>query len=344
MQISLWDESARLERLSQLGDSLEKLNSAVNWEIFRPRINKAIKSMKNEAKGAGGRPAYDRILLFKILVLQRVYNLSDDQTEYQINDRMSFMRFLGLGLGDRVPDAKTIWLFRDTLTKANVIRDLFDIFNKQLEEAKLITHTGSIVDATFVEAPIQRNNHEERQEIKDGKVPEAWKKPENKNKLRQKDTDARWTKKANKAYYGYKNHIKADKDSKLIVTYKTTHAAVHDSQPISDLLDEKDKSIYGDSAYWGKVVAESLPENVENRIHERGTKKSPLTEEQKASNKVKSKTRARVEHVFGFMTNSMHGLTLRSIGMERAKFNIGLTNLIYNLFRFEFLNRSKAMT
>lgn len=342
MQISLWDESARLEKLSQLGDSLEKLNRVVNWEMFRPRINKAMKAMKNEAKGPGGRPAYDYLLLFKILVLQRVYNLSDDQTEYQINDRMSFMRFLGLGLGDRVPDAKTIWLFRDTLTKADVIRDLFDIFNKQLEEAKLITHTGSIVDATFVEAPIQRNNREERQDIKEGKVPEEWQKPEKKNKLRQKDTDARWTKKANKSYYGYKDHVKVDKDSKLIVDYETTHAAVHDSQEVSELVDEKDKVIYGDSAYWGKVVDESLPKGVDNQIHERGTKYAPLTEEQQANNKLKSKIRARVEHVFGFMTNSMNGLTLRSIGMERAKFNIGLTNLIYNLFRFEFLNRSKA--
>ncbi len=342
MQISLWDESVRLEKLSQLGDSLEKLNRVVNWEMFRPRINKAMKAMKHEAKGPGGRPPYDNILLFKILVLQRVYNLSDDQTEYQINDRMSFMRFLGLGLGDRVPDAKTIWLFRDTLTKANVIRDLFEIFNKQLEDAKLITHTGSIVDATFVEAPKPNNNREERQDIKDGKVPEEWKKPENKNKLRQKDTDARWTRKANKSYYGYKNHIKADKDSKLIVDYTTTHAAVHDSQEVSELVDEKDNVIYGDSAYWGKKVAENLPKNVESQIHERGTKHAPLTEEQKASNKIKSKTRARVEHVFGFMENSMNGITLRSIGLERAKFNIGLTNLIYNLFRFEFLNRSKA--
>ena len=103
-----------------------------------------------------GRPSYDVILMFKILVLQRLYNLSDDQMEFQINDRMSFMRFLGLGLECRVPDAKTIWLFRDKLTKANVIKLLFDQFTAQLEAANIITRTGSIVDATFVDAPRQR--------------------------------------------------------------------------------------------------------------------------------------------------------------------------------------------
>ena len=336
-QIGLWDDSLRLEKLSQLGDSLEKLNQVINWEIFRPVLNKVY---KKETKKRGGRPAYDCMLMFKILVLQRIYNLSDDQTEYQINDRMSFMRFLGLGLSDRVPDAKTIWLFRDTLTKENVIRELFDTFQQQLEEAQLITRAGTIVDATFIEAPWQQNSREEKDEIKQGNVPEEWKKPENIHKLRQKDTDARWTRKGNELHYGYKNHVKADAESKLIVDYAVTDASVHDSQKICELIDEQDKVVYADSAYWGKTVAEGLPKTVENQIHERRTKKEPLSEEQKASNKIKAKTRARIEHIFGFMTMSMHGLTVRSIGMARTEFNVGLTNLIYNMYRYEFLHRS----
>lgn len=336
MQIGFWDESLRLEKLSELGDSLERLNNAINWEIFRPTLNKVF---KKQAKGAGGRPPYDYLLLFKVLVLQRIYNLSDDQTEYQINDRMSFMRFLGLHLGDRVPDAKTIWLFRDTLTKANVIRELFNIFNKQLEEAHLITRTGTIVDATFVEAPRQHNSKDERDDIKQGKIPEEWQKPKNKNKLRQKDVDATWTRKGNQTYYGYKDHVKADADSKLITDYAVTTASTHDSQPMPEMINSKDNVIYADSAYWGKVVAGKLPKDVINMIHERGTKAQPLSEEQRKNNKKKSKVRCRIEHIFGFMTNSMHGITVRSIGIERAAFNIGLSNLIYNLCRFEFLNR-----
>ena len=132
-------------------------------------------------------------MMFKILVLQRLFNLSDDQTEYQINDRMSFMRFLGLSLGDRVPDAKTIWLYRENLTKAGVIDQLFIDYCKELERNGIITHTGTIIDATFVDAPRQRNTREENKTIKSGKVPEEWTEetPKAKHKLAQKDTDAR---------------------------------------------------------------------------------------------------------------------------------------------------------
>jgi IS5 family transposase len=136
-------------------------------------------------------------------VLQRLFNISDDQTEYQVKDRMSFMRFLGLTLGNRVPDAKTIWLFRENLTKADVLKELFDLFTKCLESQGLITRTGSIVDASFVDAPRQRNSREENKKIKEKEIPKEWEKPENINKFRQKDTDARWTKKGNETHYGY---------------------------------------------------------------------------------------------------------------------------------------------
>ena len=162
MQLGFFTEETRLEKLTKLGDSLEKLN-IIDWEIFRPVLNV---TFKKEHKGSGGRPPYDYLLLFKVLILQRLFNLSDDQTEYQINDRMSFMRFLGLSLGDKVPDAKTIWLFRDRLTEAKAIEELFRLFNRQLESQGIITHSGTIVDATFVDAPRQRNTREENKTIK----------------------------------------------------------------------------------------------------------------------------------------------------------------------------------
>ena len=221
MQIGLFDEAERMEKLSQLGDSLVRLNNVIQWEIFRPVLEKAL---HKEPKGAGGRPPYDSLLMFKILILQRIYNLSDDQVEFQINDRRSFMRFLGLNLEDRVPDAKTIWLFRDNLVKADVMRELFDTFSRQLDAAHLITRTGTIVDATFVDAPRQRNTREENTRIKAGEIPEEWETEENAHKLRQKDTDAQWTKKGNETHYGYKDHVKADAESKLITDYTVTSA------------------------------------------------------------------------------------------------------------------------
>lgn len=339
MQIGLFDEGKRLGKLSELGDSLVQLDNVIDWEMFRPILNKVF---FKEHKGAGGRPPYDYVMLFKTLVLQRIYNLSDDQTEYQINDRISFMRFLGLGLENRVPDAKTIWLFRDTLTNADVIREIFELFNQQLEDAHLITRVGSIVDATFVDAPRQRNTRDENAKIKAGEVPEEWEETENCHKLCQNDVDARWTKKGNEIHYGYKDHVKADADSKLITDYSVTSANVHDSQALVGLVNETDNVLFADSAYSGADIQAALPEKVEIQIHEKGCRNSPLTEEQKANNKIKSKTRVRIEHIFGFMTGSMRGITVRSVGIMRATFNIGLTNLVYNLCRYEILCRKQV--
>ncbi len=335
-QLSFWDESRRLDKLSELGDCLVRLQKAINWNIFVPTLKRVF---HKSAKGPGGRPPYDYLMMFKILVLQRIYNLSDDQTEYQINDRMSFMRFLGLRIEDKVPDAKTIWAFRNALSEAEVMRELFDLFQQQLHKEGLITRTGTIVDASFVEAPVQRNSKEERAAIKNGEIPEEWQ--GNANKLRQKDTDARWTKKNGRSFFGYKDHVKADAESKLIEDYRVSDAALNDSKPMPEMITEEDKVVYADSAYDGKPVAEAIPKNVENKICKQGRRGRKLTDEEKERNREYSKIRCRIEHIFGFMTGSMNGLTLRSIGMARAEFNIGLTNLIYNMFRYEFLHRPK---
>lgn len=342
MQLGLFNEETRFEKLTKLGDSLEKLN-IIDWEIFRPTLNVVF---RKEHKGSGGRPPYDYLLLFKVSILQRLFNLSDDQTEYQINDRMSFMRFLNLSLGDNIPDAKTIWLFRDTLTQTKVIEELFRLFNRQLEKQGIITHTGTIVDATFVEAPRQRNTREENKTIKKGEIPEEWTDdtPKATHKLAQKDIDARWTVKGGEKHYGYKNHTKVDADSKIVTDYTVTNAAVHDSNEFVDFIDETDNVVYADSAYAGREIAENLPENVKNSIHEKGYRNRPLTDEQKSSNRNKSKIRARIEHVYGFMTGSMKGITFRSIGLQRAGFNIGMTNLVYNLCRYSILQRQRLCT
>ena len=334
-QKSFFDEDDRLKELSSLGDPLEKLNKTISWNIFRPAITKAL---KKEPKGPGGRPPYDYILMFKILILQRLYHISDAQAEYQIKDRLSFMRFLGLTLCENVPDDKTIWYFREQLVRANIMDSLFKRFLKELEKKNIITREGSIVDATFVDVPKQRNSKEENDTIKEGKIPEEWKNEEQKNKRAQKDVNARWTKKNDETHFGYKDHVKVDKDSKLIVDYTVTSANIHDSQELVNLIDKrKDKSLYADSAYKGEEIEKCLGDKIENNIIEKGYRNNPLTESQKEKNKEKSKIRVRVEHVFGFMTNSLRGISIRSIGKARAEFNIGLLNLTYNLCRFKFL-------
>ena len=181
--------------------------------------------------------------------------MADDKTEFQIKDLLSFQRFLGLKLYDAVPDAKTIWHFREELNKANIPDTVFYRFVKQPEDKGIITRSGSIVDATFVDVPRQRNTKDENKEIKEGKVPEEWEKEENRNKKAQKDVNARWITKNKERHYGYKNHIKIDKKSKIITKYKTTGAEVHDSQELKNLVEKrKDKRLYGDSAYTGEEV------------------------------------------------------------------------------------------
>ena len=333
MQINLFAEETQLEKLSKMGDSLERLK-VVDFESFRPIIREAL---KKERKSNAGRYSYDHVMMFKILVLQRLYNLSDDQTEYQITDRISFQRFLGLSLGETVPDAKTIWLFKDRLCQSGAMEKLFAAFNEQLESKGIITHRGTIIDATFVDAPRQRNTREENKQIKAGETPKEWENAP--HKAAQKDTDARWTKKGNETHFGYKDHIKADADSKMILDYEVTPANIHDSNEFSEFFNEKDKVGYADSAYVGK----DLPPHVKNEVCEKGYRNKPLTIEQKESNRRKAKIRCRIEHIFGFMTVSMHGLTVRSIGVKRAAFNIGLTNLVYNLCRYSILCRKGAV-
>jgi len=327
-----------------MGDPLVALKRLIDWEAFRPCLN--VVYDKPRKSNAGAKPI-DVVLMFKIMVLQQLHNLSDDRIEYQIRDRLSFMRFLGLQLESRVPDAKTIWLFRERLKELNLVDELFERFHDQLAMRGYVAREGQMIDATFVEVPRQRNNREENATIKSGKTPQEW--YQNPNKLRQKDTDARWVKKNNEHYYGYKNHINADQTNKLVQSFAVSNAAVHDSQVFEELLDPtidpegKKRPIYADSAYRSKDQEESLAGNAfESQIHEKGARNHPLTEEQKASNRIKSKTRARVEHVFGAQ-HAMGGHIVRTIGIARARAKIGMMNLIYNMRRMIQLIKRDAI-
>jgi len=338
-QKGFFDEDDCLKKLSRLGDPLEKLNEFIDWEDFRGLL---VKGIKKESQGPGGRPPFDYIMMFKILILQKLNNIADDKTEYLINDRLSFRRFLNLQLHDAVPDAKTIWHFREELKTANIMEKLFQLFTEKLEDEKVITYSGSIVDASFVEAPKQRNTRDENKDIAEGKVPKKWQQKKNRNKIVQKDMDARWMTKNKERHYGYKDHVKVDKKSKIITKYSVTNASVHDSQELKNLIDtKKDEVMYGDSAYTGKEVQKCIPKNIINRIHEKGYRNRPLTKTQIRNNTAKSKIRARVEHVFAAM-EQYGGKTIRTIGIVRAKLQIGLLNLAYNLKRYAYLMESYA--
>ena len=132
-QPGFFDVERRLETISAKGDPLETIKRTVPWEEFRDDIEAVTETKPEERKSSAGRKPYDAILKFKILVLQSLYNLSDEQTEFLVRDRLSFMRFLDLGLEDAVPDATTIWLFREALVEAGLINKLFDHFGQHLQ-------------------------------------------------------------------------------------------------------------------------------------------------------------------------------------------------------------------
>ena len=326
---TLFDFIDKQRQLSAHKDPLAKLHAVIDWEAFRPVITRAFPVVDYST---GGRPPYDKVMMFKILVLQHFYDLSDAETEFQLQDRLTFMRFVGLGLNDSVPDQNTIRNFREALTRFGQVDSLFEAFGKRLSEAGFLVRKGSIVDASLVSAPIQRNSKEENRRIKEGATPEDW----SEKKRSHKDTEARWTRKNNRNYFGYKTHIKIDSGSKLITSYDTTAANINDNNVLVNLLDDSDAgtTLHGDSAYRSREIEALLKkQGIRSRIQERGGYNHPLTEAQQASNRKKSKVRVRVEHVFGWMHRNVQEICVRTIGRQRAAGKMAILNLVYNMAR-----------
>lgn len=331
MKKTLFADQYRLEEISKK-DPLVRIKSLTDWKIFDRELERMFPVVEYPK---GGRPPFSRLLLFKIVLLQEYYGLSDQGVEYQINDRLSFMRFLDLTFDDKVPDQNTIWNFKESLKVENRAEKLFDIFLNHLRKHDLIMNKGSIIDASIVKAPVQRNSKEDNDKIKHGDTPD-W----SEKKGQHKDVDASWTSKNGKNYYGYKNHIKIDQSSKLITSCHVTSAHVHDSQVVFELIDKHDKghSLYADSAYASKEIAEMLSVfGIQGRIHKKGNRNKALTEHEHKRNHRLSKKRCRVEHVFGFMRKKFKEVGVRAIGLIRAKRDITMKNLVYNIHRHAFL-------
>ncbi|AXY24002.1 hypothetical protein CD178_03258 (plasmid) [Komagataeibacter saccharivorans] len=338
-QTGFFDVEERLARLSGLGDQLEAFSRTVDFEVFRPDLEKAL-AYSDGSKG--GRPPFDPVLMFKILVIQTLNNLSDERTEYLINDRLSFMRFLGLGLSDRVPDAKTVWLCQKRLTQAGAIDGLFNRF-----------------DATLVAAPKQRNTNAEKADLREGRIPEDWQdKPA---KLSHKDRHARWTLKFTKTkrqddgtmpssdlaipFFGYKSHVSIDRKYRFIRKWKTTHAAASDGARLREgLLDKTNtaSSVWADTAYRSKANEDFMEkQGFVSKVHRKKPHLKPMPRHIQKSNAGKSIIRSRVEHVFADQ-KSQTGLFVRTVGISRATMRIGLANIVYNMRRFLFLERLNA--
>lgn len=324
----------RRQKLEERKDWLNELNQIVPWDEFRSILEEL---NTKERKSNAGRKPIDPLLLFKLLILQQLYNLSDEELEYQSHDRASFRRFLGLDASAEIPDATTVWLFRKRLTDTGLIDKLFDEFGDYLHRSGYEAKGGQIIDATLIPVPIQHNSREENETLKKGEVPADW--SANPHKRAQKDTDARWTQKNGENHFGYKNHINIDVEYGFIRNHTVTDASVHDSQEFSAVLDGENEGgqIWADSAYRSQAKEEALNEiGYQSEIHERGYRNRPLSEAQKETNRSKSKVRAKVEHVFGTYVMCLGGKLVRCIGLQRVRAHLGLKDLAYNLRRYVF--------
>jgi transposase, IS5 family len=353
-----FDLDERYRALSSSGDPLERLAAVVEFEIFRPLLNQAL-CRSDGSKG--GRPPIDPVLLFKILVLQALYGLSDEQAEFQIRDRLSFMRFLGLGLADGVPDYSTIWRFREALVTAEAMDGLFVRFDAALTDRGYLALGGQLIDASIIEAPRQRLTVEEKQLIRSGEQPD-WPTA----KARHKDIDARWTVKRGRVKkkpgpalenrgqltegllipaFGYKSHINTDRRHRLIRKFQVTYAAAHDGARLPELLNPEafDSRVWADTAYRSKANEAALEAaGRRSMVHFKKPKERSMPGPHRRANRARSAVRSAIEHVFAEQKVRMR-LFVRTIGLARATVKIGMANIAYNMKRLVWLERPAAI-
>ena len=304
---------------SRILKKLERINELVDWN----KILEIVKVVDRTDKLKGGAPHRDILVKIKMLFLQYLYNLSDPELEDQVNDRISFQRFVGLDLSQSVPDYTTIWRFKERLIEEGLMNKIFALIQQQIEEKHLLVKKGTIVDATIIESSNRPMSKLKREKSKGSS---------------QIDTDAHSTAKGGKKYYGYKGHIGVDVGSKLIRKRAFSSAEVHDSRLIEELIVGDEEAIFADSAYGSKERKKRYrKEGIYYGILDRATRSKSITEKQKKKNKKKSRVRSAVEHVFAYMKQKQNYIEARAKNYQRNKFAFEMNCVIYNIMRASYL-------
>ena len=332
--ISLYAGEERNAKRARLGDPLQVLDRHIDFGALAKAVDA---KLKIGDVGRGGRPPYPTELMIRLLVLQQLYNLSDDAMEYQLLDRASFQRFAGLENSGRVPDAKTIWLWRERLKRQDLIGDISEAVGRQLAGAGFIARGGQIIDASVVTVPTQHNRRDENETIKRDEVPADW----GDAKRAQKDVDARWTQKHGKSYYGYKLHANTDRRWGFIRRMEVTTASVNDTMVFESILDETNtnKAVYADRGY-AKHARETELHVAGYRacIQRKGSAQKAISEAQQRRNRRIAKQRVFGEHPFARLAQ-MGGKHLRTIGLARARVVIELKVITHNLMHLARLQQ-----
>ena len=349
----LFDVEERLAGLSKKGDGLERLAAVVDFELFRPELERAV---PRADRSKGGRPPFDHVLMFKVLILQTQNSLSDERTEFYLRDRLTWMRFLGL-VGDAVPDANTIWTFREALTKAGAVERLFELFDQELRAQGYLAMSGQLVDATIVAAPKQRNTRAEKQAIKDGRVPDDWQdKPA---KLAQKGPRCPLDRQDDQGQVARGRNAdgrSGDPRVRLPEPHQRRSPPPADP-PLAGHRRRRacrgppDRAARPRQHRLGCVGRHRLPFQEERGLaapadadepHPPQEAHRPMPPRTARANAKKSAVRAQIEHVFAEQKARM-GLVVRTIGLARATTKIGLANLVHNMRRLLWLDRRPAL-
>jgi len=331
------------------------LAQVIDFEVFRSDLEAAL---SRSDRTRGGRPPYDAVLMFKVLVLQTLYTLSDDQTEYQLKDRLSFLRFVGLALNDPVPDAKTIWLYREQLARAGAVERLFARFDALLRTKGWLAMGGQIIDATVIEARRPRLTQAEKNTLRGGGTPAEWK-PARRAQI---DRDGRWTIKRGRKreaapgaghqrqvdiavpVFGYKNHVGIDREFGFLRRYTVTHGAAYDGGQLGAVLDRDNTAsdVWADTAYRSAANLDLLERRgLKPQFQRKKPRGRAMPVHIARGNATRARVRSRVEHIFAAQKCRL-GLVVRTIGMVRARVKIGLANLAYNFTRLAWLKGRAA--
>ena len=305
-QQTLADEGfERFRKPTRRDQFLAEMEAVIPWRD----LCKVIKPFYPKPEGAG-RPPVGLERMLRIHFLQHWFNLSDPAVEEALYDSRAMRRFVGIDLGrEPAPDETTVCNFRHLLEAHNLGDQLFVLINAYLQENGLKVSTGTIVDATIIDAPSSTKN-------KDG----------------ERDPEMHQTRKGNQWYFGMKAHIGVDSQTKLIHSVAATAANVHDSQLLGDLLHGDETRVWGDSAYAGQgdVISERAPK-AKDFTNQKGCRNRPLSEEDAEKNRTKSKVRSKVEHpflvlkrIFGFNKVRYRGLDKNA---NRLFVACGLINL-----------------
>lgn len=328
IKVSLFAEQEREAKLDRIGDALSKLAEHVDFAALAAEIDAAAPRPGRER---GGRPPFPTELMVRVLVIQQLYNLSDEQMEFQLLDRLSFQRFVGLRQSAQAPDRTTIWTFKERLIKAGASECIFEAVNRQLDRHGYIARGGQMIDASIVPAPKQTLTRDEKAIVQQDAMPADWSAP----KRRQKDVQARWTKKHGKSHYGYKLSTGVDQRHKLIRKIYISTASEHDTLHFEGVLDPGNTSrdVWADKGYVDGAREQRLSEKGWRlHIQRKGQPCKPLSDCQERRNRRIAKTRARVEHVYASL-QQMGGKALRCIGLARATLHLHWKAAVYNLRR-----------